>query len=348
MRNDTVHPARSVEFLSRLHDGELTPAERIHFESHRARCADCRSAAAQFEAAISMFRASTTSPPPADLSARILRKLQASAPSRRPFGVVFGINLKWAAAFSMAIIAVIVGSAVVLERDSARKTAAQEAPIPVLLERQTEAPPSPAPPGEARLERPREKAGDAGDARGLLSPPKAFDSVTTGQSADSSDSPRYSAAPPEQKARTSEIRADESRAGEPSVRSARPVAAAPSQLLRSPEASGGEGAATSSAASPEPGAPARLVIVSLDGQGDAPEILSAGAAELLADLKGRQYFLLVEASGRVREARTNVKERLQKRARGKDAVEGAAAPPSVWGLRFRPTDRARRLLLRVD
>ena len=39
------HPARSPEFLSRLHDGELSPAERAHFESHRAHCAECRGAA---------------------------------------------------------------------------------------------------------------------------------------------------------------------------------------------------------------------------------------------------------------------------------------------------------------
>jgi hypothetical protein len=78
-------------------------------------------------------------------------------------------------------------------------------------------------------------------------------------------------------------------------------------------------------------------------------MVTAGAGELLSDLKGRQYFLLVEASGRVRDARTNGKEHLQKRARVKDSLENAAAaPPSVWSLRFRATDRARRLLLRVD
>ena len=60
MKNDSTHPARSADFLSRLHDGELTAAERAHFESHRAHCADCRAAASEFEAALSLFRASTT------------------------------------------------------------------------------------------------------------------------------------------------------------------------------------------------------------------------------------------------------------------------------------------------
>jgi hypothetical protein len=192
------------------------------------------------------------------------------------------------------------GSAVMLQRDSARKMAPRETPIPVLLQPRAELRQAPA-------------------------------------------------APPEQKAQPPDYRAAESRAEESAARPSRIMGAAPSQLLRNPESSGGEGAATSSVASPEPGAPARLVIVSLDGQGNAPEIVSAGAAELLSDLRGRQYFLLVEASGRVREARTNGKEHLQKRARARDALENAAAaPPSVLGLRFRATDRARRLLLRVD
>jgi hypothetical protein len=347
MKNDSVHPARSADFLSRLHDGELAPAERAHFESHRAHCADCRNAASQFEAALSLFRASSTSPPPPDLSARILRKLQTPSARRPPFGVVFGINLKLAAAFSTAIIAVIVGSAVVLQRESARKTAARETPIPVLLQQQAEVRQEPAPSAEGRLDRPREKAAGAGARKELAAPPAS--TPRAGDQLASSNSPRYAAAPAEPKSRPPEYRAAESRAEEPASRSARMMGAAPSPLLRSPEGSGGEGAATSSAASPEPGAPARLVIVSLDGQGNAPEIVSAGAAELLSDLRGRQYFLLVEASGRVREASARGGKSLQKRARARDALENApAAPPSVRGLRFRPTDRARRLLLRIE
>ncbi len=114
MKNNNAHPARSAEFLSRLHDGELTASERAHFESHRAHCAECRKAALEFEAALSLFRASTTSAPPPDLSARILRRLQAASPRRPPFGVVFGINLKWASAFAVAILATIAGSLVMI------------------------------------------------------------------------------------------------------------------------------------------------------------------------------------------------------------------------------------------
>src|SRR6266511_163321 len=135
MKNNNAHPARSADFLSRLHDGELTAAERAHFESHRAHCAGCRGAALEFEAALSLFRASTSSAPPTDLSARILRRLQAASPRRPPFGVVFGINLKWASAFAVAILATIVGSLVMIQRESARMATARDAPIPVLLQK---------------------------------------------------------------------------------------------------------------------------------------------------------------------------------------------------------------------
>ena len=36
------HPASSVEFLSRLHDGEVPEDEKIAFEEHRQSCDDCR------------------------------------------------------------------------------------------------------------------------------------------------------------------------------------------------------------------------------------------------------------------------------------------------------------------
>ena len=50
--NGGSHPGRSVEFLSRLHDGELDAAERARFESHRSHCAECRRAALEFEDAL--------------------------------------------------------------------------------------------------------------------------------------------------------------------------------------------------------------------------------------------------------------------------------------------------------
>src|SRR5215471_9393212 len=101
------HPARDAEFLSRLHDGELNAAERAQFESHRAHCAECRNAAFDFEAALSLYRSSRPRPASPDLSSRILRKLQQSNRRSAPLGGSVALNLRWAGAFAAAIIAAI-------------------------------------------------------------------------------------------------------------------------------------------------------------------------------------------------------------------------------------------------
>ena len=100
-------------------------------------------------------------------------------------------------------------------------------------------------------------------------------------------------------------------------------------------------------ASAEPGLPAHPILIALDGQGTAPAIITPGAAELLADLRGRQFFLLVEASGHVLEARPDGRKRQSARFKSAEAVE-EAAPAAVRNLRFQATDRPRRLLLRID
>ena len=282
MKNDSTHPARSADFLSRLHDGELTAAERAHFESHRAHCAECRAAASEFERALSLFRASTTSPPSSDLAARILRGLESTTRRWPPFGVVFGINPKWAAAFSTALIAVIIGSAVMLQRDRIRSVAARETPIPVVLQPQAAPPPAPAPPKEAaRLDRPPAARAPSADVRKPAAPAPAsaplHNSVTVSgeQTFDYSPQPQ-SAAPVELKAHTFSRRAAPARVEEPD-RSPGIEEGAPAGALKKPESAGGEGAATSSAASAEPGPPARLVVVSLDGGGDAPPARRSGS-----------------------------------------------------------------------
>ncbi len=333
MKNNNAHPARLAGFLSRLHDGDLMPGERAHFESHRAHCAECRKAVLEFEAALSLFRASTTSPPPPDLPARILRRLQAVSPRRPPFGVVFGINLKWASAFAVAILATIVGSLVMIQRESARMATARDAPIPVLLQkgqRQAEVRESGA------VASPRERRNNA-PAREAVAP-----TAVPAQE-------RYAEAPPPA-GTSSEVKAQPPArsAAEPAApRAARTLDTAASPLLRSAEPSGGEGALSATAASAEPGSPARPYLIALDGQGSAPQIISPGAAELLANLRGRQYVLMVEASGRVREARPDGKKRQPARLKSRDVVE-EEAPQAVRDLRFQATDRPRRLLLRIE
>src|SRR5262252_7731913 len=139
------HPARSADFLSRLHDGELDAAERARFEAHRAHCAECRDAAAEFEEALAFFRSSRPRPPAPDLASRILRRLRASTPRRAPLGRAFGIDLKWAGAFATALIAVIIGSTVILERerrDARLLRETRETSIPVSIETRADAPAS--------------------------------------------------------------------------------------------------------------------------------------------------------------------------------------------------------------
>jgi hypothetical protein len=308
----------------------------------------------EFEAALSLFRASTTSPASPDLPARILRKLQSTNRRRPAFGTVFGINLKWASAFSAALVAVIIGSAIVLERDAARKLAAGPTPIPVVLQKQAAAHQAPPPPADQAVRRDSPPAKMKESIRQESKPVPPAPGI-----ADASGDSRFASSPPPEPAAAAESKVRPQARGftadraEESERSARVVAEAPiARIITKSESAGGEGAATSSLASAETGAAARLVVVALDGQGSAPWIVSANAGELLTDLRGRQYVLIVDASGRVGEARANAAgrpSRLEKRARAKDALENAAAvPAAVLGLRFHPSDRARRLLLRVE
>jgi hypothetical protein len=348
MKDPANHPARSADFLSRLHDGDLDAAERARFESHRARCAECRRAAAEFEAALSLFRSSRTSPPPADLSARILRRLQASTPerSRQRFGIVHGINLKWAAGFAVAVIAAIVGLSVVVEREAIRKAIARETPIPIRLQK-GEKPAAPAtkpvdaasqsvPPAEGLKAPAQVERRDAFAPNAPEAPQTSKDASGTAIAVEKKRNP---AASREEK----EFSTDMAESGRMMQRDAAPLG-----FARNAERPGGEGAAAPSIASSEIAAPARLVILPLDGGGNPPEILTPDASEALSSLRGRQYLLLVEAAGRVREAKLEAPASPASRSRAKSAVEGAAAPPPVLGLRFKPGDRPRRLLLRVE
>lgn len=348
MKNDPTHPARSPEFLSRLHDGELTPGERAHFESHRAHCPECRRAASEFEAALSLFRSSSTSPPPSDLAGRILRKLESASPRRPRFGIVYGIDLKWAAAFTVAVIAAVVGFSVVLEREAVRKALLRQTPIPVVLEKgKSETRGVPKPSGlDARI-------GSRSTAKDI-EPPLGKEAFAP-QASLLRPTPSESSPPAEPAAepKKAQVQAPAREAREFASETADSVSprardAAAQRALRSLERSGGEGALAPSTASAEPGASARLVIQALDGEGSAPAVASPGASETLAGLRGHQYFLLVEAGGRVREARPDGKKPRGARTRAKESVQSDSAPPPVWNLRFTPGDRPRRLLLRVE
>ncbi|MGH9363685.1 MAG: anti-sigma factor family protein [Thermoanaerobaculia bacterium] len=341
MKEHASHPGRSAEFLSRLHDGELTAAERAHFESHRAHCAECRHAAADFEAALSLYRSSGSAPAAPDLAARILRKLQASSPRRRPFGVLFGIDLKWAGSFAAALIAVIIGFSIVLRREVPVPSAARDTAIPVVLEEKKvkENPvPRRAPPAATvdslDVPAPVSKKGPPAPA-----PPAARNAALDFDSA------------------TLPSKTSAEKALQASSADAKPQAPSPSEALAfksavvappAGERARGEGAVAGSTVSGEI-PPLRLVILPADTGGSVPALLPGASLEPLAAERGRVFLLIVETQGRVREVRrADTDKSLRVRVGAADGKLPPADLRVLLDLRFAPGDRPRRLLVRVE
>jgi hypothetical protein len=312
--NGTQHPARSVEFLSRLHDGDLDPSERARFEAHRAHCAECRRAALEFEDAISLFRTSRSRPPRADLAARILRKVQSTNRPRAPFSPRFRIDLAWAALLATGLLALLITT-----------------PIAV---RRTSPPALPAAPPEA-----------AAPDRSTISPARQLEpEVATPDRAPASG--RIAAGPApllrKQERREREV-AEKPESGEKETKAAEQVGAA-----RASEADGrndqaaprvvvsAESPALAAGGSEEPPAstaravPLRLTFHSIDGYGSAPPLLSDDVIELSPQERGREYVLLLDSQGVVREVRPS------------------SAPAVLSRLHFRPGSRPRRLIVRVE
>lgn len=360
------HPSRSPEFLSRLHDGELSAGERAHFESHRAHCVECRNAAAEFEAALSLYRSSRPAPASADLSARILRKLRASGRRRPFFGATFGIDLRWAGAFTAALIAAIIGSAIVAKNEARENLAARSVPIPVVV--REAAPPArasgpgpaaaaPARSGEVPSRAPASAAredgpGAARDIRsGLAREPEAFRRNRTEEKASSSVS---------QEKQTDALSGAPAAAAKDETGAAAPhreIASTPpavAKMQRSlPASAGATAAAERAGGEGDAGAPPeatpsalRLVALSLDGSSSPPEILSPSAAGVPSNLRGHSFVLIVDAGGRVRQVRPHGGAGVAGALSTQDS--DAPAPPSLLALRFRPGDRQRRLLLRIE
>lgn len=339
MRTAT-HPARSPEFLSRLHDGDLTAAERAHFESHRAHCGECRHAAAEFEAALSLFRSSRTSPAGPDLAGRILRRLQAATPRRRPFGVFYGIDLRWAAAFAAALIAMIIGSAVVMRQTPPRVPTGPTS-IPVTPEgsqsrereddrarqnsRASAPPKAPAPSAGAAPA--REEAKDRGAAAVEPAAPE-----------------RAAAANPEEPAREQGAKAVASAKEESEKLAAfRKREEASGRISSRDEPSGGErSAATAPDFAPNAAAAPPLVfeITPIDGEGSPP--MKIAEPRLSAEYRDRQFILVVGVDGRV----LNVLPALSDERRDADQQSAATGiPEALKDLRFEVGNRPRRLLL---
>jgi hypothetical protein len=365
------HPARSFEFLSRLHDGELSAAERAQFESHRAHCSECRGAAAEFEAALALYRSSRPGPASADLSARILRKLQATNRRRSTFGVTFGIDLRWAGALLAALLAVIIGSSVVGRREaSERRVAREAAPIPVVIERDRA--------GDLVEKKAKTPASDASHfdfrdpdadrvaatARKRAAKPNDKFAAAPPSSQASSDSARVFATPTDLQKETSTLRYSGGRASAARPAEEKPEAPpAPASQKTEPSATsfysseraGGEGAMSSNNAADGLAVRARLEILPLDGAGTPPALVGGTDVELPADLRGRVFIFVVEASGRVQSVRPSErradlkKDSARQRASEIDVSPAdAKAPQALKDLRFQAGARSRVLRVRIE
>jgi len=332
------HPARSQVFLSRLHDGELSPAERAHFESHRARCADCKRAAAEFEAALALYRTAGTSPAPSDLAARILRRLEAANPRRRPFGIAFGIDLKWAGAFAAALVTVVLGYAWLERTRTAQQIRVSFVnPTPASGARPLSTLATSAGPASNSLTdlqarrrdesrqaaRPKTAAPTTGDspARKLeATEAKAAEGSAVGALASASQAPQPSAPPPA----AAGAAADHIRA----QRAGASLAAATAEATRFESAREGEAAV-------------RISVTALDGSGDPPPLLNA-PLPLRSEDRGA-YILVVGRDGVPVEVTASTPS-----GSAKDAALEKATTDNLRSLRFQAADRTRRLLVQVE
>lgn len=312
--NEQTHPARSVDFLSRLHDGELDAGERVRFESHRAHCAECRRAVVEFEDAISLFRSTRSSPPRSDLAARILRKVQSTNRARTPFPRRFQLDLGWAGLLLTALFAVLITTQIVARKaptatSPSPSSPAPETPPPIsvhLPPRQVAAEP---PESSKPARREKESLADAGTAARPLSREEApaKDAVA--------------AAP------KSEVEA-----AQPLLRS-EPLDSGEAPARAEPAAPGAASAGGESdrPARAVPAPPLHVSVREADGLGAPPRPLDPSSMTLPPEERGREYIVLVDSQGIVREVAPQ------------RATSGA-----ISRMRFEPGPRPRRLLVRFE
>jgi hypothetical protein len=310
--NASQHPARSVEFLSRLHDGELEPSERARFEAHRAHCAECRRAALEFEDAISLFRTSRSRPPHADLAARILRKVQSTNRPRAPFSPRFRVDLAWAALLATGLLALLITTPIAVRRTPP--------PGPPAAPRE-EGSPVGSTTSPARQLEPEVAARDAAPARGRIA-------AQTAPLLRKQERPEVAAKP---ESREKENKAAEQFAADRvSEADGRKNQAAPRVAVALESPALAAGGSEEPPASTARAVPLRLTFHSIDGYGSAPPLLFDEAIQLSPQERGREYVLLLDSQGAVREVRPS------------------PAPEVLSRLHFRPGSRPRRLLVRVE
>jgi hypothetical protein len=324
--NGLIHPGRSVEFLSRLHDGELQPAERVRFEAHRAHCGECRRAAIEFEDALSLFRSTRSTPPRSDLAARILRKVQTTNRPRAPFPMRFRIDLGWAALLLTALFAILITTPLVVRRSPTTP-----------LQRPAGPPPA--------AERPEETRG-----RVAAAPPRISENRTRGANrrpaAAAADAPKapFESAPGARK----EAALPDSRPEREGVVVSGEAPLAESAPKSSADRAGGEGDASTAVAAAI--AALHLSIREVDGFGPPPGLVHGVRIDLPAAERGREYVMMVDSQGTVRSVSRASEEpgRIAPAPRRSIAKAEATAVSPLFRLRFEPGNRPRRLLVRIE
>jgi hypothetical protein len=364
------HPARDPGFLSRLHDGDLQPSERAHFETHRAHCNECRRLAAEYEHALSLFRSARSAPPPADMANRVLRRVQAVGRRSRPAASsFFSVDWRWASAFAAALLVLLVAAPALLRRELAPRAA--EAPIPVALEKSSPraqvrapaAPPAP-PAAAAREEKPPKLLADTREAApsfsGRANEPRPAANAANGGSVAQEPAPAQADRLQSTQAERSQPGRDEhfqsAQPGQVSVMSQRPAdkgsaAPAPPAAAQAPEAARDQSAARADLQALE--RTARLDIRSDDGLGSPPLLLTGADQAELSGLRGQSFVLVVSPSGSVSDVREAAKKEAAQESRRRQATldkekDAAGAVDPLKRLVFAPSDRSRRVLVRVQ
>jgi hypothetical protein len=354
-----THPAASTEFLSKRHDGDLSAADLAAFEAHRRECPECAAAVVDFDRALAAFRAAEVAPAASDISARILRKIRAASPSRRPFGVMFGIDVRWAGALAAALLVVIIMTPV-FRRPPARVASATEEETPkiaaYILDAEASRDNSTGPPVSEPPARQKKESDSARDA--LAPAPAAPSTLNDLVSLEAAPDEAAAAAGPRSNAAAAPAAppaAQAPPAPAPPAAAARADAraAAPQQFSRRESTAAPLGGEAGAEGFVDDAPEIRVSVRAVDGQGGAPEVVRTPTEASLADLKGREFLLVVESGGKVR----FVEERLRERKHdGEDRAAPLekskdsryAAEEILKQFAFHPGDRSRRLVLNVE
>jgi protein TonB len=180
------------------------------FDRHAERCADCRSAAAEYEAVLAMYRAAGADLPDDLLAARISRRIDTEVRHRGPVRfITLQIDLVWASVLAVALVGAIALYAVLARRPASPVRVAESAvrhtaPPPPAVEpppKSIAASNVPAPARSAsRAKEPRPAS--KGETEPLADAPFAPEPLRAGAAGMAASAPAPSSVPPEAKSKS--------------------------------------------------------------------------------------------------------------------------------------------------